>query len=49
MMERGIRLDSQKPGTGIGLSIVKDIASVYDLTIEITNRDAGGLRVSVSF
>lgn len=49
MLERGVRLDSQKPGTGIGLSIVKDIASVYDLTIEITNRDAGGLRVSVSF
>ncbi|SSC71138.1 unnamed protein product [Ciceribacter sp. T2.26MG-112.2] len=49
MLERGVRLDSQKPGTGIGLSIVKDIASVYDLTIEIANRDAGGLRVSVSF
>ncbi|MBW8299870.1 MAG: HAMP domain-containing histidine kinase [Hydrogenophaga sp.] len=49
MTERGIRLDSQTPGTGIGLSIVKDIASVYDLGIEITNREAGGLRVSISF
>lgn len=49
MMERGVRLDSQKPGTGIGLSIVKDIASVYDLAIQLTNRDEGGLRVSVSF
>lgn len=49
MTERGIRLDSQTPGTGIGLSIVKEIASVYDLGIEIANREAGGLRVSISF
>jgi len=49
MMERGIRLDSQTPGTGIGLSIVKDIASVYDLGIEIATRETGGLRVSISF
>ena len=49
IMERGIRLDSQTPGTGIGLSIVKDIASVYDLAIEIANRPAGGLRVSIAF
>ncbi|MNT47770.1 Sensor protein PhoQ [compost metagenome] len=49
MTERGIRLDSQMPGTGIGLSIVKDIASVYDLGIEIANRETGGLRVSISF
>lgn len=49
MMERGIRLDSQTPGTGIGLSIVRDIAAVYDLAIDITNRPDGGLRVAVLF
>lgn len=49
MMERGIRLDSQTPGTGIGLSIVRDIATVYDLAIDITNRPDGGLRVAVLF
>ncbi len=49
MMERGIRLDSQTPGTGIGLSIVRDIASVYDLAIDITNRADGGLTVAVLF
>ena len=49
MMERGIRLDSQTPGTGIGLSIVRDIAAVYDLSIDITNRADGGLTVAVLF
>lgn len=48
MMERGTRLDLQTPGTGIGLAIVRDIAAVYDLSVEITNRPVGGLRISIS-
>ena len=47
MMERGTRLDLQTPGTGIGLAIVRDIAAVYDLSVEITNRPVGGLRISI--
>ncbi|MGV8938045.1 MAG: sensor histidine kinase [Allorhizobium sp.] len=49
MCERGVRLDTQKPGTGIGLSIVREIADVYDLALSIENRDQGGLRVSIGF
>lgn len=46
-MERGIRLDLKTPGTGIGLAIVRDIADVYDLSIDIANIEAGGLRVRI--
>ncbi|WP_412178427.1 hypothetical protein [Rhizobium sp. PL01] len=48
-MERGVRLDTTTPGTGIGLAIVQDIAEVYDLSVEIRNIESGGLRVTISF
>jgi len=47
--ERGTRLDVQTPGTGIGLAIVSDIATLYNLSIDITNVDKGGLRVVIRF
>ncbi|UJW74426.1 sensor histidine kinase [Rhizobium sp. SL42] len=47
MMERGTRLDLKTPGTGIGLAIVRDIAAVYDLSVEIDNRPHGGLRIRI--
>ncbi|TPP11781.1 sensor histidine kinase [Rhizobium glycinendophyticum] len=49
MTERGVRLDSRMPGTGIGLSIAGDIADVYGIGIEITNGESAGLRVSLHF
>ncbi len=49
MVERGKRLDTTVPGTGIGLAIVSDIADVYGLHLKIENRDAGGLRVTIGF
>lgn len=49
MTERGVRLDSQTPGTGFGLSIVKEICEVYGLTLSIENRQGSGLMVSVAF
>lgn len=49
MVERGKRLDTTVPGTGIGLAIVSDIADVYRLHLTIENRDAGGLRVTIGF
>ena len=49
IMERGMRLDLKTPGTGIGLAIVRDIADVYDLSIDIENIDSGGLRIIIRF
>ncbi|WP_455274475.1 sensor histidine kinase [Rhizobium herbae] len=49
IMERGVRLDLKTPGTGIGLAIVRDIADVYDLSVDIENIDAGGLRITIRF
>lgn len=49
MTERGVRLDSQTPGTGFGLSIVKEICEVYGLSLSIENRQGSGLMVSVAF
>lgn len=48
MTERGMRLDTRKPGTGIGLAIVRDIATVYNMELAIGNREQGGLRVSIA-
>jgi signal transduction histidine kinase len=45
--ERGQRLDETKQGSGLGLSIVEDIADIYGLTIDYDRSELGGLRVTV--
>lgn len=47
--ERGVQLDEQHPGAGLGLSIVAEIAALYELQLTFENRPAGGLRVQVRF
>lgn len=49
MTERGVRLDSRVAGTGIGLSIVSDIAEVYGIAVDIGNRASGGLSLTLTF
>lgn len=49
MTARGVRYDESTPGTGIGLSIVREICDVYGLSLTIENRQTNGLRVSVAF
>ncbi|NBB51397.1 sensor histidine kinase [Rhizobium sp. CRIBSB] len=49
MTERGVRLDTRIAGTGIGLSIVSDIAEVYGIDVNIANGKAGGLHVTLRF
>jgi signal transduction histidine kinase len=46
-LKRGRRLDETKPGSGLGLSIVADLASMYggDLTLELSSM--GGLRANL--
>jgi signal transduction histidine kinase len=43
VVERGERLDESKPGSGLGLGIVKEIASLYGGTLRLGRSDAGGL------
>ena len=45
--ERGRRLDEAKQGSGLGLSIVEDIADIYGLAITYGRSELGGLRVEI--
>ena len=49
MVQRGVRIDESKSGSGLGLSIVHDIVNDYGGTIEYAkSKDMGGLQVTVS-
>lgn len=45
--ERGQRLDETKPGSGLGLSIVEDIADLYGFTIVYGRSGMGGFRAEI--
>ncbi len=45
--ERGRRLDETKQGSGLGLSIVEDIADLYGLSITYGRSELGGLKVEI--
>jgi len=44
MFDRGRRLDETKPGSGLGLSIVRDIATLYGGSVTLGDVPDGGLR-----
>ena len=44
VMRRGQRLDETKPGSGLGLSIVTDLAALYGGSLSLEDNAAGGLR-----
>jgi signal transduction histidine kinase len=44
---RGRKLDESKPGSGLGLSIVTDLATLYGGKFTLGNSPLGGLRVDL--
>lgn len=48
VLKRGIRVDSQMPGQGIGLAVVREmVEDIYDGEISIERSELGGARVYV--
>jgi signal transduction histidine kinase len=46
-MGRGQRLDETKPGSGLGLSIVADLAKIYGGSLALEDSSLGGLKASL--
>jgi len=46
-LSRGKRLDEAKPGSGLGLSIVADLASLYGGNLSLEDSPKGGLRADL--
>jgi signal transduction histidine kinase len=44
---RGQRLDESKPGSGLGLSIVSDLAALYGGSLALSDAPTGGLRAEL--
>ena len=47
-VKRGRRLDESKPGSGLGLSIVTETATMYNGKLVLDDADLGGLRVTMT-
>ncbi|WP_138435279.1 ATP-binding protein [Marinobacter shengliensis] len=48
-LERGGRLDEARSGSGLGLSIVKDLVQLYGGQLSLGRSDLGGLKVIAQF
>tara|TARA_Y100001934_G_scaffold283904_1_gene409762 strand:+ start:81941 stop:83341 length:1401 start_codon:yes stop_codon:yes gene_type:complete len=49
ILKRGVRLDSQEEGQGLGLALVKDILQNYSTKLEIGDSPLGGARFKIKF
>lgn len=48
IQSRGVKLDETMPGSGLGLTIVRDITELYSLTLDLGASERGGLKVSIA-
>jgi len=48
VLERGERLDQSKPGSGLGISIVKEIAALYGGALTLERSPSGGLAAELT-
>ncbi len=46
-LRRGKRLDESRPGSGLGLSIIVDLASLYGGALQLEDSPLGGLRATL--
>jgi two-component system osmolarity sensor histidine kinase EnvZ len=46
-LTRGVQLNSDKSGTGLGLAVARDIALAYGGEVDLADSALGGLRVEV--
>ncbi|MDO8693740.1 MAG: sensor histidine kinase [Sheuella sp.] len=49
VIERGVRTDEKMPGSGLGLSIVQELVSLYQGSMELTQSADSGLCVTLKF
>jgi two-component system sensor histidine kinase PhoQ len=49
ILNRGTRLDQASEGQGIGLAVVADIVESYNIELDFSTAESGGLRVSLEF
>jgi len=49
ILNRGTRLDEATEGQGIGLAVVSDIVESYNIELEFSRAELGGLKVSLQF
>ena len=48
-LKRGVRLDETTPGSGLGLSIVTELAELHKGVLELDAAPSGGLRARLRF
>jgi len=48
VLKRGARLDEQTPGSGLGLSIVDELARAYGGGVTLADSTMGGLRIEIT-